>query len=496
MPESFLHGVEVVEITNGARSIQTVKSSIIGIVGTAPDAEGAVSATALVGSSSASLSFSASVAGSAGNEIGVRIVNSGTVSASLGVSVSEKVITVSLATDAAKTGVSTPAEVKTAIETDNEASALVVVTADGTGAIQPSPIVYLDGGKDVGFPVNTPVLVTPGDGLWARLGDAGTLSRAIDNIWKQSSTPVVVVRVEGATQAEAITAVAGSAGARTGIFALLDAESVTGYCPRILISPGFSNNQAVATSFVSVAPRLRAVMVLEGPNTTDADAVNYGLGFGSDRAYLVDPQVKVSRDEGVVVEGASSFAAGIIAQVDNDLGFWWSPSNKEIAGIVGTARAVDFTLGDSNARANLLNAANVATIIRQNGFRLWGNRTLSMDAKFAFLSVRRTADMINDSILRGHLWAVDRNITKTYVQDVAESVNAYLRSLIDQGALIGAQDVKAKINACWPDPDLNSAANIAAGKVYFNVAFTPPTPAERVSFRSEVNSNGLATIVS
>lgn len=35
----FLHGVEVLEIDSGSRVIQTVKSSVIGIVGTAPNAD-------------------------------------------------------------------------------------------------------------------------------------------------------------------------------------------------------------------------------------------------------------------------------------------------------------------------------------------------------------------------------------------------------------------------------------------------------------------------
>ena len=70
------------------------------------------------------------------------------------------------------------------------------------------------------------------------------------------------------------------------------------------------------------------------------------------------------------------------------------------------------------------------TIIHLNGYRLWGETALRVsDPKYAFLSVRRTADIILDSILRAHLWAVDRNITKTYLEDVAEGVNAYLRHL-------------------------------------------------------------------
>ena len=36
MPASFLHGVETVEVQKGARTIKTVKTAVIGLVGTAP----------------------------------------------------------------------------------------------------------------------------------------------------------------------------------------------------------------------------------------------------------------------------------------------------------------------------------------------------------------------------------------------------------------------------------------------------------------------------
>ena len=41
MPDYFLHGVEVVEIDNGPRPIRTVRSSVIGLIGTAPDLDAA-----------------------------------------------------------------------------------------------------------------------------------------------------------------------------------------------------------------------------------------------------------------------------------------------------------------------------------------------------------------------------------------------------------------------------------------------------------------------
>ena len=390
MTETFLHGVEVLEIDAGPRPIRTARSSVIGIVGTAP-----------------------------------------------------------AATDA--------------------------------------------------FPLNTPVLIAGSRAEAAALGATGTLPAALDGIFDQAGAVVVVVRVAAdEVEAEALANVVGGVDALTGqlegVHALLGAESVVGVAPRILCAPGFThqrlNDEAnpVVAELVGIAERLRAVIIADGPNTTDTAAIAAAGDFGTPRVYLVDPWVRVFRDGETVAEPASARVAGLIAKSDQERGFWWSPSNQPINGIVGTARPVDFALGDANSRANLLNEQNVATIIRQDGFRLWGNRTLSSDPKWAFLSVRRTADIINDSLQRAHLWAVDRNITRTYVQDVEEGVNAYLRTLVAQGAILGGR--------CWADPDLNSPANIAQGKVWFNFDFTPPYPAEHITFRSQLVNDYLQEVFS
>ena len=395
MPATFLHGVEVIEIDSGPRPIRTVRSGVIGLVGTAPDAD----ATA--------------------------------------------------------------------------------------------------------FPLNTPVLIAGSRqeaALLDTVGDGnGTLPGVMDGIFDQIGAVVIVVRVdegadETATLANVIGGVNATSGNYEGVHALLGAESVLGFVPRILIAPGFTHQRPsglanpVVSEMVGIAERLRAVIIADGPNTIDSDAITYGGDFGSARVYVVDPWVKVQSGVNIIDQPASARVAGLIAKTDNDRGFWWSPSNQVINGIIGTSRPIDFTLGDANARANLLNEQNIATIIRQNGYRLWGNRTLSSDPKWAFLSVRRTADMINDSLLRNHLWAVDRNISTTYVQDVTDGVNAYMGTLRSLGAILGGQ--------CWADPDLNTPANITQGKVYFNFDFTPPYPAEHIIFRSHLVNTYIEEVFS
>ena len=301
--------------------------------------------------------------------------------------------------------------------------------------------------------------VAPADGATVYVTYSYTESRGVDD------TDVI-----GGAQSD---------GSLTGISALIGAESIVGHAPKILVAPARSDTQAVANALISAADRLRAVAVVDGPSTTDAEATAYRGNFGSRRAFLVDPGVKVAgAGDETVDRPASAYVAGVIARSDAERGFWWSPSNRLIRGIVGTSREIDFTLGDPAARANLLNEDEIATIIRQTGYRLWGNRTCSADAKWAFLSVVRIADALNDSLLRAHLWAVDRNITRTYLEDVADGVNAYIAELVGLGALLGGR--------CYPTPDLNTAQTVAAGKVYFDFDFNPVYPAERIMFRSRL----------
>ena len=153
---------------------------------------------------------------------------------------------------------------------------------------------------------------------------------------------------------------------------------------------------------------------------------------------------------------------------------------------MGISKSIDFTLGDANCAANYLNAQQITTVIQQDGYRLWGNHSTSADPKWTFLSVRRTADMINDSLMQAHLWAIDRNITTTYVDDVTESVNHYLRHLKSIGAILGG--------TCWADPDLNTPDQVTQGKVAFDFDFTPPYPAEHITFRSHMVDDYISEV--
>lgn len=494
MAESFLHGVEIIEDQGGARPTRTVRSSVIGLIGTAPDARAAVAAAATSGTETGNdgITYTAVTAGAAGNSISIYLKDPKANSAVLAVSVAGTDITVSLATDAGGAVTTTAAEVIAALAADAKAALLLGAAATGasTGATVVTPMVKalaLAGGIDEAFPLLTPVLVAgsrqEAAGLDTVGAGAGTLPAVMDDIFDQSGAVVVVIRV-----AEGVDAAATKANVIAAVPKLLDAQSKVGFTPRILIAPGWTGDQAVVAEMLTIADQLRGVIVADGPNTNDADAITYRGNFGSRRVYVVDPSVKVfdTLSASEVVRPASGRVAGLIARSDNERGFHHSPSNQEIYGITGLARDIDFQFGDANCRANLLNEQEVTTIIRKDGYRLWGNRTCSADPKWAFLSVVRTNDMINESILQAHLWAVDRNITKTYVEDVLEGVNAYLRSLTARGIILGGK--------AWADPALNTPDMIAQGNVTFDYEFTPPYPAERITMRSHLVNNYITEV--
>lgn len=495
MSEEFLHGVEIVEIDDGTRPIETARSSVIGLIGTAPNSESAETATLTTGTEllDNAILWTATSSGVGGNSIGVYLKARG-LSKALDVMVSNGVITVQLATDSAGLVTSTAAEVIAAVTADVDVSALVTVTnagdSDGSGEAEASMrIEYLSGGLDEAFPLNTPVLVAGRRQEAQRLGSGGTLPHAIDGIFDQYGAWVAVVRIaEGVDNAATLSNVIGDLTQRTGVKAFLNAEPSIFVTPRILIAPTFSHEQAVVAEMIGVAEMLKAVVIADGPSTSDVAAIDYRMNFGSDRVYIVDPRVKIwdTATHGYAYRPASPRVAGIIAKSDNERGFWWSPSNREVNGIVGTERHIDFEIGNPQSRANYLNEHDVATIVRKEGWRLWGNRSCSEDPKWQFLSVRRTADMIHEALQRSHLWAVDRNITKTYMEDVVMGVRSFLNHLTVKGAILGG--------TCWVDEELNSPESIANGRVYFDFDFTTLYPGERVVFRSHLTNQYIANL--
>ncbi|MFJ2545644.1 phage tail sheath subtilisin-like domain-containing protein [Pseudomonas sp. NPDC087612] len=340
---------------------------------------------------------------------------------------------------------------------------------------------------------NDLVLITSEREAVAAFGADSAITRACQAIYSRAKAVIVACGVakleEEAAQTSAIIGGVLADGKRTGLQALLDGKSRFNAQPRLLVTPKHSSTLAVGTALVALADKLRGLAIIDGPNTTDEAAIAYAENFGAKRAYLVDPGVQYwdTGKSATLDAPASAWVAGLFAWTDSEYGFWASPSNKEFVGITGTSRSIEYLDGDATCRANLLNNANITTVIRDDGFRLWGNRTLSSDPKWAFVTRVRTMDIVMDAILYGHKWAVDRSITATYVKDVTEGLQAFMRDLKAQGAIINFE--------VFADPELNTASQLEQGKVYWNIRFTDVPPAENPNFRVEVTNQWLTEVL-
>jgi phage tail sheath protein FI len=327
----------------------------------------------------------------------------------------------------------------------------------------------------------------------AAFGSDSAITKACQAIYVKAKAVIVAIGVpkleDAALQTSSIIGGVLASGQRTGLQALLDGKSMFNAQPRLLIAPGHTATQAVATALDSLAQKLRAIGIIDGPGTTDEAAMAYADNFGSRNLFMVDPGVKYwdTVTSKTVDAPGSAWAAGLFAWTDAEYGFWASPSNKELTGITGTGRAVEYLDGDETCRANLLNNANITTIIRDDGYRLWGNRTLSSDPKWAFVTRVRTLFILMDSVQAGHKWALDRSITKTYVTDVTNGLNAFMADLKAQGAIINFE--------VFPDTELNTASQIAQGKVYWRIRFTDVPPAENPNFLFEVTDQWMTEVL-
>lgn len=329
---------------------------------------------------------------------------------------------------------------------------------------------------DEAFPLNEPVLITGGADIAAgKAGTGGTLADALTAIGDQASPIIVVVRVaEGEDQAETDDNVIGAVtgGAYTGLQALLAAQAKLGVKPTIIGAPGL-DSQPVVEEMVSVAKKLRGFVYAGAkkadgftPATTEAEAITYRGEFAHRELMIIWPDT--SNTGGDII----ARALGLRAQIDEAIGWHKTISNVALGGVTGLSHDVHFDLVDPSTPAGVLNAAQVTTIIRQGGFRLWGNRTCADDQNpsFAFESAVRTSHALQETIEQIVAPFIDQPMTVGLIKDLLETGNARFRQLVAEGRLIGAQ--------MFFDSDLNSAQELAQGRPKFRIQFTPVAPLE------------------
>ncbi|HAT3663248.1 TPA: phage tail sheath protein [Citrobacter freundii] len=344
------------------------------------------------------------------------------------------------------------------------------------------------------FPLNKPVLLTDVLEASGKAGESGTLARSLAAIADQSKPVTVVVRVaQGETEAETTSNIIGgvtSDGKKTGMKALLSAQSQLKVKPRILGVPGH-DTQAVATELMSVAQSLRGFAYLSayGCKTVE-EAIAYRDNFSQREGMLIWPDF-INFDTVLKADAtayASARALGLRAKIDEQTGWHKTLSNVGVNSVTGISADVFWDLQDPATDAGLLNQNDVTTLICKDGFRFWGSRCLSDDPLFAFENYTRTAQVLADTIAEGHMWAVDKPLNPSLARDIIEGIRAKLRSLVNQGYLIGAD--------CWLDESVNDKDSLKAGKLTIDYDYTPVPPLENLMLRQRITDRYLVDFAS
>ena len=340
------------------------------------------------------------------------------------------------------------------------------------------------------FPLDTPVLITDILTASGKAGKLGTLAKSLDAIADQASPATVVVRVaDGANAAETTSNVVGSvdaSGKYKGMKALLAAKSQIGVKPRILGCPGL-DSLAVATELTAVAKQLRAFAYVSAWEcATKEAAVTYRENFGARETMVIWPDF-MSYDTALsayATAPAVARALGLRARIDEDVGWHKTLSNVAVDGVTGISKDVFWDLQDPSTDAGYLNAADVTTLVRHDGYRFWGSRTCSADPLFAFENYTRTAQVLADTMAEAHFWAVDKPMNPSLAKDIIEGVRAKFRELKALGYIIDGE--------CWYDPAINDATTLKAGKLYIDYDYTPVPPLENLMFRQRITDRYLA----
>jgi len=472
MPANYLHGTETITITQGPVPVTVVKSNVIGLIGIAPQ-------------------------GPVQTPIWVRGVN-----------------------DAAQFGKLVPGfnipRALDAIFAQGPANVVVInvfSSSSHTSQVTDEPQTVTNGKLKLAYPPIGAVTIEESNGSTAativkgvdytldEFGNFVSLTNNADNghVFKFTYKKLNAAAVDAAA---IIGSIDTGTDTRTGCKALTKIKTLFGFVPKILIAPDYSSVNAVAVELLAQASALKAIALLDAPAATTIAGAISGRGIAgtinfntsSDRAYLLYPYLKAydPYSNTNVDYPYSNFMAGVISNNDIENGYWWSPSNKEIKGIVGSERVITGGYNDASGDVNALNEVGITSILNTfgTGIRTYGNRSAAFPTVTEprnFISIRRTADVIHESLELAVAQFIDRPITQALIDAIRETGNGFIRTLIGRGALIQGSRVE------YP-ADVNTPVEIAAGRLTFDLVMMPPPPAERITIRSFIDINLLKNL--
>ncbi len=171
------------------------------------------------------------------------------------------------------------------------------------------------------------------------------------------------------------------------------------------------------------------------------------------------------------------YVAGIYARNDSEHGVHKAPANQIVLG----ATDLEFQISQSEQDLLTEQGVNAIRFFPGRGILLWGARTLSTDADWKYVNVRRLIIFIEQSINRGTQWVVFEPNDENLWANVRATIEDFLITLWRSGALAGIKPEQAFFVKC--DRTTMTQDDIDNGRLICMIGVAPARPAEFVIFR-------------
>ena len=351
-------------------------------------------------------------------------------------------------------------------------------------------------------PPNTPTLITNWTEFINTYGDfeqtlpGSYLHKSVYSFFLNGGTSLYVVAIPFpilGEEGQALTAdlFKGNAAERTGIAGLEAIDEVTIVaCPDIVAAyemglVGEEDVKAVQTYMLNHCEMMKdRFAVLDAPKGMGVQGMigwrRERMNFDSKYGALYYPWIKMNGS----LLPPSGAIAGVYARVDVERGIHKAPANEVVRGAIGLERNV------SQNEQDHLNPIGVNCIrsFPGRGIRIWGARTLSSDAQWRYINVRRLFCNVEESILQGTSWVVFEPNDQLLWSAIRRDIRAYLTTVWRSGALFGRTAEEAFYVKC--DEETNPKALRDLGYCIIEVGIAPVKPAEFVVFRISQKDDG------
>ena len=171
------------------------------------------------------------------------------------------------------------------------------------------------------------------------------------------------------------------------------------------------------------------------------------------------------------------YVLGVYSRSDTERGVFKAPANEVVRG----ALALEYEIND-NVQGNLNpKGVNAIRSFPGRGIRVWGARTITSNALWKYVSVRRLFIFLERSIYEGTQWVVFEPNDDRLWGRVVDTIRLFLRGQWRLGALLGRTEQEAFFITC--DRTTMTQDDILNGRLICEIGIAPVRPAEFVIFR-------------